>query len=352
LEWHDLNLDLDPKDRWTDMVKPKAAEIVDMIDQVINLVILKDGDSKVVDYLDTHADEVLAAMEQPFGDEIKGIAAATGIEIGKMILYNVAYELMGLCTSIVAQDSQGNIIHGRNLDFGLFMGVDAKNMSWTLTEKLRPLLFNVRVMKGGVNIYNMTQYAGYVGCLTCQKKGSDGFTLSVDTSFDDEMDKGIVEWLLGLNRNGTLLAILTRKAYDLETYDDALAFLQSTNSVGPAFIIVGGAKPGQGAVITKAGGKTIDTWTLQSQLDKNTFYLLETNYRHWKNPPFYDDRRNPGMQCMNEMGAGNLDFPGLFNVLSTRPNLNMLTTYTTLMSAAEGRLEAYTQRCPFPCTPW
>lgn len=62
-----------------------------------------------------------------------------------------------------------------------------------LADKLRPLLFNARVMKGGVNVFNSTWYAGYVGCLTCMKKG--GFSITVNTRFDLNFDKGLINWL-------------------------------------------------------------------------------------------------------------------------------------------------------------
>ncbi len=43
------------------------------------------------------------------------------------MLYNVFYEIFTLCTSIVGQDSNGNVYHARNLDFGLFLGWDLTN---------------------------------------------------------------------------------------------------------------------------------------------------------------------------------------------------------------------------------
>ena len=143
-------------------------------------------------------------LPAPYGDEIRGISKATGIELGLVFLFNIAYELEGGCTSIVAQNQvrkkrqqglvdglpndanslslslslslsflfsssflffsfllqNGQLFHARNLDFGLFLGWDKLNHTWALTEKLRPLLFNARVMKGGVNIYNATYFAG------------------------------------------------------------------------------------------------------------------------------------------------------------------------------------------------
>lgn len=66
-------------------------------------------------------------MPAPYGDEIKGIANATGVELGEIVLFNIFYEVFTLCTSIVAQDTKGNVYHARNLDFGLFLGWDLKN---------------------------------------------------------------------------------------------------------------------------------------------------------------------------------------------------------------------------------
>ena len=43
---------------------------------------------------------------------------------------------VGVCTSIVAQDSEGHVYHARNLDFGLFMGWDKANETWALTGVL------------------------------------------------------------------------------------------------------------------------------------------------------------------------------------------------------------------------
>ena len=30
------------------------------------------------------------------------------------------------------------------------------------------------------------------------------------------------------------------------------------------------------------------------------WYVLQTNYDNWKNPPFFDDRRTTGLKCMSE----------------------------------------------------
>jgi len=70
---------------------------------------------------------VADTLPKPYGDEIKGIANATNINLGDLVLYNIFYEIFTLCTSIVGEDPQGNKYHARNLDFGLFLGWDLAN---------------------------------------------------------------------------------------------------------------------------------------------------------------------------------------------------------------------------------
>ena len=43
--------------------------------------------------------------------------------VGEVVLYNIFYEVFTVCTSIVAQDTNGKMYHARNLDFGLFLGL-------------------------------------------------------------------------------------------------------------------------------------------------------------------------------------------------------------------------------------
>jgi len=350
LPWYTINLDLAPQDRWTAIVQPMAAQINKTIYQVIDLLpaqIRNDIISKV----DAGAQQILDAFPAPYGDEIRGIAAATGIDVAALILYNIAYELEGGCTSIVAENDR-QLYHARNLDFGLFFGWDKQNETWQLTEDLRPLLFNAKFVKAGVNIYNTTQFAGFVGLLTGMKKG--GFSISVDTRYDNSYWNGLYEFFKG-NSTSQFLAFLTRSTMEnAPDFNTAFNLLNGTSMIGPCYIILGGNQMGQGAVLTRSEGTvSLYPWTLQNDLHKTHFYVLETNYDHWVNPPFFDDRVHPAEDCLAEIGQSNIGFSSLFNMLSAEPNLNLLTTYTTLIDVAGGYMEAYMQRCPtHPCPPW
>merc|ERR1712224_946775 len=55
-------------------------------------------------------------------------------------------------------------------------------------------MMNLNFVRGGVTLYQTTQYAGYVGLLTGMRK--DGFAISVDTRFDSNLDKFLLAWLM------------------------------------------------------------------------------------------------------------------------------------------------------------
>jgi acid ceramidase len=99
----------------------------------------------------------------PYGDEMIGIAAATQLPLGDIVLFNVFYEVFTVCTSIVSQDANGNILHARNLDFGLLLGWDYKNNTWMISDLLRPTTINVNFTRNGQLLYITAGFAGFIG---------------------------------------------------------------------------------------------------------------------------------------------------------------------------------------------
>jgi acid ceramidase len=349
-----IDLDADPINRWNHVVKPLSANILAMIDEFIAAEHLHGiTKSRLVRLiLDLETDKLLKKIPSPYDDEIRGIAKATGIPVSYIFVYNIMYELMGLCTSLVAQDKQGHVYHARNLDFGLFIGSDSKTHTWALTEKLRPLLMNLVFTRGGQTVYHTTQYAGYVGLLTGMRKG--GFSISVDTRFDGNLDRFLLAWLRG-KYEGEFLSFKTRTVMEsYSTYTDALDSLTHWRPIGPCYVIVGGSKANQGAVLQLGANR--DTPLLVRSLTdaSDNYYVAQTNYDWPAPPPSFDDRRYPVMDCLNKLGSGGINLKNLWGVMSSNPTKNALTTYTTLMSAATGHFEAYSQYCaPGPtCQPF
>lgn len=110
--------------------------------------------------------KIVSTLPEPYADELEGIASTVEVPLGDIVLYNIFYEIFTVCTSIVSQDENGHITHARNLDFGLFMGWDVPNRTWTLSEKLRPLTINVNFTRGGELQYITSGFAGFIGVFT------------------------------------------------------------------------------------------------------------------------------------------------------------------------------------------
>nr|XP_057932448.1 acid ceramidase [Doryrhamphus excisus] len=349
VSWYTVDLDLPPKDRWTAVVTEKKAELVSMIQAIKDLADAFVPDGKLIQLVDVTLPLLAKTLPYPFGQEMEGVAAASGIPLGEVVLFNIFYEVFTVCTSVVAEDAKGNLLHARNLDFGLFMGWDARNKSWVVSELLKPLVVNVDFRRNKQTLFKSTNFAGYVGMLTGIK--ANAFTLTMNERFSlDGGYIGILEWILG-KRDGVWMSFLTRSVLENATsYEEAKDRLAQTKLLAPAYFILGGNRTGEGCIITRSRLISLDI--LEIDLKLGRWYVLETNYDHWKDPLFLDDRRTPAIKCLNATSQANVSVKTLYDVLSTKPVLNKLTTYTTLMEVSTGTLESYIRDCPSPCMPW
>jgi acid ceramidase len=152
----------------------------------------------------------------------------------------------------------------------------------------------------------------------------NAFTLTVNERFTLKGGfYGIIKWLLG-SQNLKWLGFLTREVMENATsFKTAQKMIMKAPLLAPAYYILGGLKANEGCVITR-GQKKVEVWTIgESSLSQNSsWYLVQTNYDNWKKPPFWDDRRTPAIQCMNEVNSTDVNFATLYDVLSTRPVLN------------------------------
>uniref|UniRef100_A0AAR2LWB6 ceramidase n=1 Tax=Pygocentrus nattereri TaxID=42514 RepID=A0AAR2LWB6_PYGNA len=266
---------------------------------------------KLIHLVDNELPLIVDTLPYPFNEEIKGLAAVSGVPLGEVVLFNIFYEIFTVCTS--------------------------------------PLVVNVDFKRNNKTVFKSTSFAGYVGMLTGIRPKE--FTLTVNERFSvDGGYIGILEWILG-QRDGMWMSFLTRRVLENATsYEDAKNELAQTKLLAPAYFILGGNQTGQGCVITRTRINTLDIWEIALKLGR--WYVLETNYDHWEEPFFLDDRRTPAMKCMNKITQANITLQTIYDVLSTKPVLNKLTTYTSLMEVSTGKLESYIRACPNPCNPW
>ena len=108
-----IDLDLPPEERWVNVSKtfmkyaPQiAADIRNKIPQEVMFLA-----ELIALHLEKH-------LPDPYPSEIKGVAKGLNLSVIDALLLNLMYDMTAYCTSIVAEDKQGNIFHGRNLDYG------------------------------------------------------------------------------------------------------------------------------------------------------------------------------------------------------------------------------------------
>eukprot|EP00057_Strongylocentrotus_purpuratus_P006364 XP_011660838.1 PREDICTED: N-acylethanolamine-hydrolyzing acid amidase [Strongylocentrotus purpuratus] len=211
------------------------------------------------------------------------------------------------CTSIVAQDANGTIWHGRNLDYNF-------------TDAMRNISAIIDFKSQGKTVYTTTSFVGQVGVFTGMKPYK--FTISLNERDKGKAIENIVEMLQALllgQVKFTTFVLRDALAND-NSFDEVVQRFTSEQEVAPAYLIVAGVNPGEGVVITKARVTTVNVWRLD--LSGNRYrddgYLID-----------------PGNKAMNSVGQKNIDNNTMWNVLSTQPVLNDQTIYTTLMSAAK-----------------
>ena len=141
-----INLDSAAKDRWTEVTTKYKTDIQNVIQLTVESVYMLPFRRMVNE---AGVDSLLARLPNDWGDEIVSIAETLDMSKTDVFLYNLAYALVGFCTSIVAQDDQGNVYHGRNLDFGLWPDVNWTDWQWDLTTDLKKILFVANFTKNG-----------------------------------------------------------------------------------------------------------------------------------------------------------------------------------------------------------
>ncbi|XP_054845797.1 N-acylethanolamine-hydrolyzing acid amidase [Eublepharis macularius] len=306
-----VSLDVAPEQRWVQVMRHfDPAFLRSALAQVIDAAVPK----WVHAVIRPIAEEIELYIPQPFAGEIRGLCQALGVNVGDGVLLNMAYESTAYCTSIVAQDNNGNIYHGRNLDY-------------PFGDVLRKVTIDVDFLKNGKVLYQGTTFFGYIGLWTGQSPYK--FTIS-----GDERDNG--KWWENaiaafLNRDTPVSWLVRTVLAEAESFQVAARMLAEIPIIADVYYIIGGARPKEGMVITRSRRRAVDIWPLDPA--SGGWYRVETNYDHWKSPPPFDDRRTPAIRAMNATGQKNINLESLYNILSMYPVLNNRTIYTTVMSA-------------------
>jgi N-acylethanolamine-hydrolysing acid amidase len=316
-----VNLDLPPEHRWTDIILVYKSKMP--IGPLIRKSLTKYIPPELMPLVDYAADRFQLFLPEMFSREIKGIARAADMPAGDVFILNLLYELTAFCTSIVAQDSSGRIIHGRNLDYG---------NGRQETDTFKNGTVEIDYQRNGKTIYTATTILGYTGVVNGQRPGA--FTVSLNERKKHKKVAGAVANFFMAFFDGGLPDLMAMRVVleNATSYEDAVQQLSTRKLIADAYFIVGGIHPGEGAVITRDRTKADDIWHLDA--DNSRWFLVETNYDHWLQSPKGDDRRFQANTAMKQAGQAKLNYNTLMEIMSTTHVLNGNTVLTSIMSAA------------------
>lgn len=364
-----FDLDLPAENRWTKI----AAQYKTQIPAVLAYLhgYLPKWAIPVVETIGANIDPY---FPKEYADEMRGAAKDLGIKLGDVVMMNLVYQLEhiginctswnntgptipndpgcmdidpkqewcychkhketgllkpeikledgpGLCTSIVAEDKEGHIYHGRNLD-------------WNLDVELRKLVIDIEYQKGGKTVYTGTSFVGFSGILNGIRPG----VLSASIDARGKGGKVLFNLLQALKDKSLTPTQNLRQSLEVgSTFAAAVEHLGTTALINEIYYIAGGTKSGEGVVISRDREGAADTWYLNQT---KSFYLLETNYDHWLPVPKADDRRTPAHQHMDTLSETKVGMPGMLSVMTAWPTFNHHTDYTGIFAAFNGTYES------------
>jgi len=304
-----VNLDLPPEERFLPICNKFKSEIIAaqkyLIDAEPALLI------KIFELVVQASRKNLA---EPFKSEIESIAKCTGIDEDEFLVTNLFYEFSAACTSIVAEDSDGKILHGRNLDFNF-------------KPALAPLTAEIDYVRNGSLLFRSTGFLGLAQVLTAVKEDVAGVTINERTpSHKMKQILGNVKRVLQGVMPSSWAARMALEQSD--TFEDVAARLSTEELASPIYYIVSGLQDGK--VITRNATHAEDIWDLHEN-GVDGWFVLQTNDDHWGPPR--DDRRDMGNKHMRQVGQKAISNATMYDdVLHQAPNFRTSnhTIYTSL----------------------
>ncbi len=115
------------------------------------------------------------------------------------------------------------------------------------------------------------------------------------------------------------------------SFDNAVDLMSKTDLIAPAYFIIGGVKDNEATILTRNQSSLVDAWKLNPKSDNFTqWFLIETNYDHWTQPPANDNRRDPGINAMLKTTQNNLNYETLLDVMTLEPICNKFVFFRVL----------------------
>ena len=96
-------------------------------------------------------------FDRDYVNELLAISKISGVELQTLVNMNFFAEIFCVCISVIMETEDGQILHGRNLDFHAFQ------------KEIMDLSYIAKYYEGGKHLYTEIKIAGMVGTLSGYK---------------------------------------------------------------------------------------------------------------------------------------------------------------------------------------
>jgi len=243
-----------------------------------------------------------------YAAEMRGIAAAAGLDLGDVAVANAVYEVGGACTSIVAELPDGTIVHGRNFDYpeqyARSVIVQARFVRKITggrgKKKQKELQYRGSMMLPIVGLIDGVRPGVCSISVNTRHKQVHQQPIGTDGGNYHSMEGGLVKmlkrnWQIFLRGGfaGSAFAAAGAQPLDVShlirktleessSFGEALRRLATAPQAGLSYLTVGGTKSGEGAVVTRARTCAADVRTLFDHgAGAERWALVQTNHDHW-----------------------------------------------------------------------
>lgn len=317
-----IDLDAAPEERWLEVCRVYAPDFLAIKQQIEDLIAAELG-PKLGPFLKTVLSSFLSLLTKMgivfYGDELQGMATATGMPLGTLVLLQLVYEASAHCTSIVVHSPDGTPHHIRTMD-------------WQM-DFLKPLTVEFEFVRGGRVLFVAPSWAGYCGVLTGIRPQC--FSVSVNFRLTDGGYWQNVKRALG---RAWPIGFLLREVFASEStsYAEAVAILATSDVIAPVYFTVCGINPGEGVVLTRDRSEEAERWELARGA------VVQTNMDHFSSDPaqsvMLSLERRVLARSVLDAAHDELAEDGLWQLISQSPILNEITVYGAYMKPATGRL--------------
>ena len=262
-----VDLDAPPKTRWNHIVKAYTEYFPSVVSIVEDIL----GSSYAASIASTILSSAAKTGFVYYGDELRGIAHATNVPLGRVVMLQIAYEAFAACTSIVIDGPHGYPLHIRTMD-------------WDMPE-LKPLTIEVDFIQNGVILYSATTWAGYVGVLTGVRPG--GYSVSVNYRRTELGAQNGISGILTNLKRGVVghwpVSFLVREVLSSEqTFNIAVGNLCASELMAPVYLTICGTQPGEGLVLSRDREGKNTAECVCERLDEKCDSVVQTNMDIYK----------------------------------------------------------------------